>query len=79
MAQDNFYKWVQKEAMPKINYVINSNVDLSTNIPKQNAYTLYSIYLQKKLFNQTKGLVWATWFLAMATIILAIISLFIIK
>jgi len=69
--EKDFHNWTKNDALPQIRKLI-SEENLSTNIPQQNAFTLYSLYSQEKLFEKTKWLVWATWAVAIATILLLI-------
>ena len=71
-----FKNWAGKEAIPQITGLLGSNIYLSKNIPQENTFKLYSLYLQKKLFDKTKWLVWATWAVAIGTIILLGITIY---
>lgn len=76
MAKEDFYNWFSEEAREEINYAVENNMDSALGDRKQKAFVLYPTYYQKKLFKETRKLVWATWFLAVGTLLLSGLTIY---
>ncbi len=71
----SFYKWFKSKSDRELQEAVNNDADKGLNERKNKLVSLYGVYLQEKMFKETKNLVKATWVLVLVTAILAIANI----
>ena len=69
-----FYEWFKNKADKELGEAVTNNVDRGLNDRKNKLVDLYGVYSQQTLIKTTWWLVIATWVLALATIGLIIFT-----